>query len=96
MSAEQVNSVNYLLKNNFTSLSLVLKLEIIKLGRSTPNLAIKKDCLTKGRKCQRTFHPKIYVKHPWLSGCNIRDALFCCPEWVTNRALYKLPIIIYY
>ena len=72
-----MNTVDYLLKNCFSSLSLEARLEIKRLGRHRPEgLEIKQKKASQNR----TFQANAWFdKEAWLTACPQKKALFCFP-----------------
>ena len=63
---------------NFSKLSFQSKVNILKKGRSIPDL--KNWLQTTGRKkVNRSFHKLCYTRKKWLCGCALRNRLFCYP-----------------
>lgn len=80
-SSTEVNSVNYLLQNKFSSLDFALKLEIKSKGRQTPRLTLSNiiPSSSKRKGYTRHFQVDTYERFSWLTGCPIRNRLFCFP-----------------
>lgn len=76
-----INSVDNILKTDFSKLDLELKMRIKKLGRPTPNINLTKTAgkRTEGRTFTRRFTIGIYDRNDWICGCNVRNSLFCFP-----------------
>ncbi len=71
-----MNTVDYLLRNEFSAHTEQEKLEIKRLGRHIPdNFSISQ----KGRTQNRNFSAEWFRKTPWLTGSVERQMLFCFP-----------------
>ena len=75
----EVNSVDSLLKKQFSLLTLKEKLDVKRLGRPTPFITLTQECKSHSKKIMRKFNSSIYEKYDWLCGCSIRKAVFCFP-----------------
>lgn len=74
-----MNSVQVILKTNFSALSIDDKCKIKELGRPLPVLNIKQKQSVKGTEYFRSFKTNIYDRNNWICGCNISDRLYCFP-----------------
>jgi len=74
------NSVQYLIRNPFSTLTYEEQIAIKQLGRPTPDL---KGLVSTSKKANkeytRRFHMDTYKKHTWLCGCEVEQAVFCFP-----------------
>lgn len=73
------NSVQNILKVNFTRLSLAEKSHIKSLGRPTPDLKLCQADKNSKSSYTRRFSRQVYDKNKWICGCDTLDALFCFP-----------------
>lgn len=64
---------------DFSHLPIEEKLVITRNGRPTPTLTIECTSKSRGKTYSRKFNPNVYVKHPWICGCEIKQCLFCFP-----------------
>ena len=71
-----MNNVDYLLRVQFSTLSLEEKLEIKRLGPHRPDDLI---LLQPGEKATQTFKTEWYDRKTWLTACTSKRALFCFP-----------------
>lgn len=74
-----MNSVQFLLKHQFSSLTLENKIEIKQLGRHTPDLKLQVEVKSQKKHFTRKFNKELYKIHLWLCGCNVLNAVFCFP-----------------
>ena len=74
-----INSVQYLQSIHFSTLTFQEKCEIKHRGRPTPMLDIKQSSTSRQKEYTRSFNSEVYKKFEWLSGCDIKNALFCFP-----------------
>lgn len=74
-----MNSVQSILKSNFTSLKLAVKCEIKRVVRLTPDLNIQQKQTVKGKAYSRSFNPSIYQKNLWICGCDTIHRFFYFP-----------------
>ncbi|XP_022182247.1 uncharacterized protein LOC111042064 [Myzus persicae] len=97
-SSTNKNSVQYLIRNPFSTLTYEEQIEIKQLGRPTPDLKGLVSISKKANKeYTRRFHVDTYKKHTWLCGCEVEQAVFCFPclcfgnetSW-TNRGVRHL------
>lgn len=74
-----MNRVNSLILKPFSLRSDEDKLIIKNLGRPTPPINLTQEIKYKNRQFTRRFSLETYNKHKWLSGCEVKNALFCFP-----------------
>lgn len=74
-----MNTVQYLLNNNFPSLTIEEKCSIKELGRPRPVLNISQKQSVKGRQYRRVFNNKLYARNSWICGCDVLNKFFCFP-----------------
>lgn len=73
-----MNTVDYLLNNRFSSLTLEERLEIKRLGRHRPeDLDIRFKGKSQNRRLQA--NNSCFDEQPWMTACLQRKALFCFP-----------------
>lgn len=75
----ETNSVQNILKNNFSRLSLAEKIQIKARGRPLPDLKLIQADKTANRNFTRHFSRQVYDKNKWICGCDTVNALFCFP-----------------
>ncbi|CAH1103808.1 unnamed protein product [Psylliodes chrysocephalus] len=74
-----MNSVQYILKTNFSRLSLAEKCHIKSSGRPTPDLELTQTDKSSKSSFTRRFSRQVYNKNKWICGCDTLNALFCFP-----------------
>ena len=74
-----MNSVIFLLENDFSSLSFEDKIKIKELGRPIPYLDIKQKEKSKNKEFCRTFRNEIYNRNSWICGCDSSNQMYCFP-----------------
>lgn len=72
--------IESLFEKNFSLRSFEEKTEILAKGRPTPNMInLIKTIETPSTKCKRKFNVDIYNKNSWITGCELRNSLYCWP-----------------
>ena len=74
-----INSVQYLQSIQFSTLTIQEKCEIKCRGRHTPVLYIKLCSTSRQKEYTRRFNCDVYEKFLWLTGCDVKNAVFCFP-----------------
>ena len=97
-----MNSVHRLQSVSFNKLTESEILEIKTLVYHQPNLTLNQEVKGKAHTYRRTFNSDWYKKHKWLTGCDVKMALFCFPcllfegdsQWTRTGSTKLLKIMV--
>ena len=75
-----INSVAFLLTHPFGTLPFEESLTVVQLGRSQPDIAIENFRIDRhGKRTVRRFRKEYYTRYNWITGCTVKNKLFCFP-----------------
>ncbi|XP_078536808.1 zinc finger MYM-type protein 1-like [Lissotriton helveticus] len=74
-----MNTVQELIARSFQARPLEQKLQIKQLGPHQPEINLQQTTQERRKMSKRTFSNAWYTKADWLTGCPIKNSLFCFP-----------------
>ncbi|XP_078530667.1 zinc finger MYM-type protein 1-like [Lissotriton helveticus] len=74
-----MNTVQELITRSFQARPLEEKLHLKQLGPHQPDLNLQTTSQDRGKMSKCTFSKAWYTKADWLTGCPLRNSLFCFP-----------------